>query len=320
MRAASVQARAAAAGDERPSGRRRPGGGHGMRLRRGTTARFVLLAVLIAFAAFFLIPVVWLLLAPTKTDSGLVHSNPFAFGSLHNLGTTWHYLVTFEDGALATWLRNSAVYAFGALAITLVTAIPAGYGLALTEFRGRKLLLAVTLVVMIMPASALVLPLFLEINAAHLVGSVWSVILPMSFFPFGVYLAYIYFSSHIPRDLLAAARLDGCSEWGVFWHVAVPLARPVVALVAFFSFVANWNNFFLPFVMLPSSGQYPVQVGLENLLSSTPSFNPAAGAGLDITRPELALAMLIAIAPVLIVFLFSQRALVSGMLAGATKE
>jgi multiple sugar transport system permease protein len=286
-----------------------------MRRVRVATVRSLLLLVFALFAAFFLIPVIWLVLAPTKTDNALVQSNPFAFGSLPELGTTWHYLVTFENGALLVWLRNSAVYSFGALVITLITAIPAGYGLALTEFRGRKLLLAVTLVVMIMPASALVLPLFLEVNAAHLIGTVWSVILPMSFYPFGVYLAYIYFSSSIPRDLLAAARLDGCSEWGVFRHVAVPLARPVVALVAFFSFVANWNNFFLPFVMLPS-----IQVGLENLLSSTPSFNPAAGAGLDITRPELALAMVLAIAPVLVVFLFSQRALVSGMLAGATKE
>jgi multiple sugar transport system permease protein len=322
MRAMSVPARTGTktAAQAAPPGGRRATGEQRVRRVRVATARSILLLVFALFAAFFLIPVIWLLLAPTKTDNALVQSNPFAFGSLHNVGTTWHYLVTFENGALFVWLRNSAVYAFGALAITLVTAVPAGYGLALTEFRGRKLLLAVTLVVMIMPASALVLPLFLEINAVHLIGTVWSVILPMSFFPFGVYLAYIYFSSHIPRDLLAAARLDGCSEWGVFWHVAVPLARPVVALVAFFSFVANWNNFFLPFVMLPSSNQYPIQVGLENLLSSTPSFNPAAGAGLDITRPELALAMVLAVAPVLIVFLFSQRALVSGMLAGATKE
>jgi multiple sugar transport system permease protein len=318
MRAMSIPARTPVQAP--PPGGRRPRGGPGMRRARVATARSLLLVVFALFAAFFLIPVIWLVLAPTKTDNALVQSSPFAFGSLHELGLTWHYLVTFENGALLVWLRNSAVYSFGALVITLATAIPAGYGLALTEFRGRKLLLAITLVVMIMPASALVLPLFLEINAAHLIGTVWSVILPMSFYPFGVYLAYIYFSSSIPRDLLAAARLDGCSEWGVFRHVAVPLARPVVALVAFFSFVANWNNFFLPFVMLPSSNQYPIQVGLENLLSSTPSFNPAAGAGLDITRPELALAMVLAIAPVLIVFLFSQRALVSGMLAGATKE
>jgi multiple sugar transport system permease protein len=292
MRAMSIPARTPVQAP--PPGGRRPRGGPGMRRARVATARSLLLVVFALFAAFFLIPVIWLVLAPTKTDNALVQSSPFAFGSLHELGLTWHYLVTFENGALLVWLRNSAVYSFGALVITLV--------------------------VMIMPASALVLPLFLEINAAHLIGTVWSVILPMSFYPFGVYLAYIYFSSSIPRDLLAAARLDGCSEWGVFRHVAVPLARPVVALVAFFSFVANWNNFFLPFVMLPSSNQYPIQVGLENLLSSTPSFNPAAGAGLDITRPELALAMVLAIAPVLIVFLFSQRALVSGMLAGATKE
>jgi multiple sugar transport system permease protein len=76
------------------------------------------------------------------------------------------------------------------------------------------------------------------------------VILPFSFFPFGVYLCYIFFSSTIPKDLLAAARVDGCNEWGVFRHVALPLARPVVALVAFFAFVADWNNYYLPFVML----------------------------------------------------------------------
>jgi multiple sugar transport system permease protein len=158
-------------------------------------------------------------------------------------------------------------------------------------------------------------------NAVHEVGSIWSVILPFSLFPFGVYLVYIYFSSSIPKDLLAAARLDGCDEVRVFWHVALPLARPVVALVAFFSFVGNWNNFFLPLVMLPTDQSAPIQVGLNNLLASTPAFNPVAGgADLNFDRPELALTTLLAIAPILVVFLFSQRALVSGMLAGATKE
>ena len=105
---------------------------------------------------------------------------------------------------------------------------------------------------MIMPAAALVLPIFLELNALHLIGNVLSVILPFSFFPFGVYLAYIYYSTAIPRDLLDAARIDGCGEWLVFRRVALPLAKPVVALVVFFSFVADWNNFFLPFVVLPT--------------------------------------------------------------------
>ena len=90
--------------------------------------------------------------------------------------------------------------------------------------------------------------------------------------------------------------------------------------MAFFSFVGNWNNFSLPYLVLPSSDQFPLQVGLNQLLSSTPSFNPVAGASLDITSPELAFAIVVAILPVLVVFLFSQKALVSGMLAGATKE
>jgi hypothetical protein len=88
----------------------------------------------------------------------------------------------------------------------------------------------------------------------------------------------------------------------------------------FFSFVGNWNNFFLPYLVLPSSQQFPIQVGLNQLLSSTPSFNPVAGKGLDITSPELALAIIMAILAVLVLFLFSQRTLVSGMLAGSTKE
>ena len=173
---------------------------------------------------------------------------------------------------------------------------------------------------MIMPAAALVLPLYLEINAVGLTGTIWSVILPLSFFPFGVYLAYIYYSSTVPDDLLAAARLDGCSEWQVFRHIALPLAKPVIALVSFFSFTGNWNNFFLPFVMLPDSSQYPAQVGLSNLLTASAVFNTSAGTENQILRPELALAALITILPVLIVFLFSQRALVAGMLAGGTKE
>ena len=168
---------------------------------------------------------------------------------------------------------------------------------------------------------ARVLPLFLEMNAVHLVDTPFSVILPFAFFPFGVYVAYIFFSSAIPKELLAAARVDGCSEWGVFRRVALPLARPIVALIAFFAFVADWNNFFLPFVMFTDSTKFPVQVGLQYLLSSTPSFNPSIGGNyVPILRPELALATLVAIVPVLIVFLLAQRTLVTGMLAGATKE
>ncbi|HEY4020612.1 MAG TPA: carbohydrate ABC transporter permease [Pseudonocardiaceae bacterium] len=285
-----------------------------------TVAVLVVGLLLVLLLVFFVLPALWLLLAPTKTATELVNDSPLSFGSFGNVVRAWQHLTGFENGVLFTWLRNSAVYAVGALVLTLLTSIPAGYALALSKFRGRKLLLSITLVVMIMPSAALVLPIFLELNLVGLVGTVWSIILPFSFYPFGVYLVYIYFATSLPRDLLAAARLDGATEWQIFSRVALPLAKPVVGLVAFFSFVGNWNNFFLPYLVLPGSDQFPIQVGLNQLLSSTPSFNPVAGAGLDITSPELALAIIIAILPVLVLFLFSQRTLVSGMLAGSTKE
>jgi multiple sugar transport system permease protein len=274
--------------------------------------------VLAAFLVFFVIPVLWLLLAATKTDDQLVHGNPLSFGSWSALRHNWDALTAYQSDAILLWLRNSAVYSFLALVITLAVTIPAGYALAMTDFPGRRTLLLATLVVMLMPNATLVVPLFLEINAVHLVGSLWSVVLPYSFYPFGVYLTYIYFSTALPKELLAAARIDGCSEFGAFRRIALPLAAPVIALVGFFSFVANWTNYFLPYVLLPESDQFPVQVGLGTLLSNVPQFNPTAGT-LAVQRPELALATLLAITPILVVFLFSQRFLVAGMLAGATK-
>jgi multiple sugar transport system permease protein len=274
--------------------------------------------LLLAFLVFFVLPLIWLLVAATKTDPQLVQANPLSFGSWHALRENWDALTSFQGDVILLWLRNSALYAVAALVITLAAGIPAGYALAMTEFRGRRFLLITTLVVMLMPTTTLVIPLFLELNAAHLIGSLWSVVLPYSFYPFGVYLTYIYFSTALPPDLLDAARVDGATEFQAFRRIALPLAAPVVALVGFFSFVANWTNYFLPYVMLPQSNQYPIQVGLGLLVTDVPQFNPTAGTA-AVLRPELALATLLAIGPVFVVFLFAQRFLIAGLLAGSTK-
>ena len=281
--------------------------------------RAVAILLLVVFAAFFVVPIVWLLIAPTKTDRQMLLDAPFSFGSLQTVADNWQSLVSFQDGLLWTWIGNSAFYCIAALAITLVTSIPAGYAMALTEFRGRKALLATTLIVMLVPSTALVLPIFLELSAVHLIGNPLAAILPFSFFPFGVYLTYIYFSTAISRDLLDAARIDGANEFQVFARVAMPLATPVIALVGFYSFTGNWNNYFLPYVMLPGR-KAPIQVGLAEMLSNVPQFNPTNAASSTITLSALALATIVAIAPVMIVFLFAQRFLVTGMTAGGTKE
>jgi multiple sugar transport system permease protein len=274
------------------------------------------------FTLFFVIPLVWLLLAPTKTTTqlnALEGAQPLSVGTLGQLAVNWNELVAFQDGIVWTWLGNSVLYSGVALLITLVVTIPAGYALAMTTFKFRQTLLVLTLMVMLIPNTALVLPIFLEVNAVGLVGTPWAVILPFSFFPFGVYLTYIYFSTSISRDLLDAARVDGASEFKVFRRIAMPLAMPVIALVGFFSFVTNWNNYFLPFVMVPGR-KAPIQVGLAELISNVPLFNPTTVSSITISLPQLALATVISIIPVLIVFLFSQRFLVAGLTAGATKE
>ena len=266
--------------------------------------RLLVLLTLVAFATFFLVPIIWLVLAPTKTSEQLVNESPFAFGSVGNFAHAFRTMITWQGGSLRIWLENSAIYCLSGTALAVLAAVPAGYGLAQTRFIGRRTLLWITLVAMIMPANALILPLFLELNAVRLIGTAWSIILPFGFFPFGVYLAYIYFSASIPRDLLAAARIDGAGEWHVFRHVALPLSLPIVAFVGFFAFVADWNNFYLPFVMTYDRSEYPIQVGLQLAVVGVPA-------------PDRAMATLIAITPVLILFLVAQRTLVGGLLAGA---
>jgi multiple sugar transport system permease protein len=260
---------------------------------------------LLLFAVFFGAPLLWLISATTRTDYGLATGPTLAVGSLTNLARAWQQLDAFGDHLFRRWMENSILYALSATALTLVTAIPAGYGLATGRFPGRRLLLGATVVAMTMPTTALVLPIFLELNALHLLGSALTVILPLAFFPFGVYLAYLYYATAVPRALLDAARVDGCGEWAAFRRVALPLAKPVVALVFFFSFVADWTNYFLPYVLLGDSSQYPVEVGLTDLLLGGP-------------KPPLALAALIATVPPAIVFVVSQRAVVRGLLAGAS--
>jgi multiple sugar transport system permease protein len=276
-------------------------------------------SVLTFFLLFFVVPMVWLLLAPTKSPRELLLNPPFSFGAFDTLAANWGELMAFQDGIVWVWLGNATLYSGVALIITLLVSIPAGYALAMVEFRGRKALLMVTLIVMLIPNTALVLPIFLELSALRLVGTPLSVILPFSFYPFGVYLTYIYFSTAVSRDLLNAARIDGAGEFRVFAQVAMPLATPVIALVGFFSLVANWNNYFLPFVMVPGR-KSPIQVGLAELLSNVPLFNPTTAGSVTISLPVLALATILSVAPVLIIFLFSQRFLVSGLTAGGTKE
>ncbi|MDH2393802.1 carbohydrate ABC transporter permease [Streptomyces sp. HNM0663] len=275
--------------------------------------------ILFGFAVFCLVPLIWLVLAPTNTDAQLLDGSPLSFGSFDRMVEAWRHLTDYNDGVMYNWMLNSVYYTVVSLVISVVVALLAGYALATMRFPGRKLILLVTLLAMVLPPAAVVLPLFLEINAVQLTNTAASVILPAAFYPFGVYLAFIYFATSLPKELLEAARIDGCSEVRLFLSIAVPVAKPLIALVAFFSFIANWNNYFLPYVMLSEDSKYNLPVGLGALMASTPALRPQGGTTIPITYPEAAMAGLIVVAPVAVLFLLFQRFLVRGILAGSTK-
>ncbi|RZU67090.1 multiple sugar transport system permease protein [Microterricola gilva] len=287
----------------------------------GITSRTLVWILLLGFAALSVIPMIWLVLAPSKTAVEITTLHPMAFGSFEGYVNAWNNLMTFQDGQILTWLWNSIWYTAMIVAISCVTAILAGYALATAPLPFRRGLLILTLIAMIVPPVALVLPLFLEVTALGLYDSPWSIILTSSFYPFGVFLAYIYFTSSIPKELYEAARIDGCGEFGTFMRVALPLSKGLLGMLAFFSFTAAWVNFFLPYVFVSSGEVMPLPVGLGVLFSSTPALNPAAGANiLPIRQPEIALVGLLVAIPILLVFVASAKFLTRGVLAGSVKS
>ena len=289
----------------------------------GILGYVIRLFILLVFAGYFVVPMVWLVVTTSRTPEQLFHNyNPLSFGSIDRVIQSWTDILNYQNGAITTWLGNSVRYAVLTLIGSLAVCIPAGYVLAVGRFPGRKALLWITLITMILPLSALVLPTFLELNFFGLINTQWAVILPAIFFPFGVYLTYVYYGSSLPRELLDASRVDGCSDLRVFWHIALPLARPLLGLLAFISFNANWNNFFGPYVMLQDDSLYNLPVGIATVINSTsalrPGFNPTPGA-IKFVQADAAMAGLVMIVPVVIVFMLSMRYVTRGAFTGGVK-
>jgi multiple sugar transport system permease protein len=289
-------------------------------LRRHLTPGWLAVWATLGFAlCFFGIPLIWLLVAATRSQSSLFTDPPFAVGDWATIVRTWTNLASYNDFQIVRWAVNSAIYSIGGVGLSLVSAIPAGYVLAVYRFPGRRLILILTLIAMITPNQAIVLPLYLEMNLLGLNNTYLGLILATGFFPFGVYLAYIYYASSLPAGILDSARIDGCTRLRLFLKIGLPLARPAIALVAFFSFVASWSNYFLAFVLLSSDDLYNLPLGLTTLISGSGALNNTTPSDIPVRMPEAIQAAILVIAPVLVVFLISQRYVRSGQLSGAVK-
>ncbi|HLJ34781.1 MAG TPA: carbohydrate ABC transporter permease [Ktedonobacteraceae bacterium] len=230
--------------------------------RRLNLESIIPMILLVLFTIYFLIPYFWLIVSSTKNAGDLFGTFGLWFAPNFNLFSNLQQLFTYQDGIFVRWLLNTVLYAgVGALVGTWFSAM-AGYALAKYVFRGRNLMFSLVLGAILVPGTALALPLYLMMSQVGLTNTYWAVLLPSIVSPFGVYLSRIYAASAVPDELLEAARIDGANEYRTF-TIALHLMIPALVTIFLFQFVAIWNNYFLPLVMLSDEKLFPITVGLE---------------------------------------------------------
>ena len=292
--------------DRQPrTSRRRPVGG-----QRSN----VLTIALLACAAYFLLPLAWLVIASTKSNSDLFSTFGLWFAHFNLVGNL-RDVFTFQGGIYISWLRNTIFYAVtsGVGAAALATA--AGYAFAKLHFPGGNALFAIVLGAIMVPLTALAIPTYLLFSKVGLTNTPWAIILPSLVSPFGVYLMRIYAADAIPDSLLESARIDGASEARIFFSVALRLLAPGFVTVLLFALVATWNNYFLPLIMLNSPQYFPLTVGLAQWQSTS-----AAGSGSQALFSMVITGSLVSIIPLVVAFLFLQRYWQSGLATGGVKQ
>ena len=262
---------------------------------------------------YFLVPLLWVVIAATKSQPDLLDSPALWFAEF-NLVDNIGQLFREDDGVYGKWLVNTALYSgLSALGATALAAA-AGYGLARFQFLGKRLFETALLGMIMVPATALVLPTYLILSEVDLVDTMWAVILPSLLSPFGAYLVRVYVDESVPVELIDAARIDRAGELRIFWQVVLPMMRPAIVTVFLFTLVATWNNYFLPLVMLSDADLYPLTVGL------TTWFNTAQQeAGTRMLFNLVVTGSLLAIVPLVVAFVLLQRFWRSGAAAGALK-
>jgi multiple sugar transport system permease protein len=280
-------------------------------LKRGTTTVLTLVCVL--FAIFTLTPIAWIVINSTKTQANIFETFGFWFARPFSLFHNFALLGQNIDGygTYAVWLGNTALYAvLGGGGATVLSAF-AGYGFARFRFRGSRILFYFVIAALLVPITAITLPLYLTYAKVHLINSVWGMILPSMVTPVGVYLMRVYTEVSVPRELIDAARLDGAGELRIFFRLALPLMVPGLMTVLLLSIVGVWNNYFLPLIIFSQNRLYPLTVGLGLWAER------AQNSGNTELFPLVVIGGLVTIIPLIALFLILQRYWRSGLLLGS---
>lgn len=193
-------------------------------------------------------------------------------------------------------------------ALTLLFCSMAGYAFAMLEFRFKKPLFALVLGTLMVPAFMNMIPSFMVMDALGWIDTHRALYLPGAASAFGIFLMRQFAASTVPKELLSAARIDGASELGIYWRIALPLMKPALGTLGLITFISSWNNFMNPLIVMRTAENYTLPLALRSLFSTTSTEWGALMAG-----------SAIATLPLLVLFVISSRQLIAGLTAGAVK-
>ena len=272
--------------------------------REAHIGRALLYSALVVGAVIALFPMLWMVSA-SLMPTGEATSDPPRF--LPSRVTGEHYRALFTRLNVGRYLVNSTIVALTVTAISLFVNSMAGYAFAKLRFRGRDRLFRMLTTGLVIPVQVAMLPLFLLMKELGMINTYWGVIVPGLASIFGIFLVRQYALS-IPDDLLDAARIDGAGELRIYWSIVLPTIRPILATLAIWTFLATWNDFMWPLIVLSDESRFTLPVALANL------------SGEHVADTELMMAgSVLTVLPVMLVFLFLQRFYVAGITAGSVK-
>lgn len=282
--------------------------------RTRSRPRAVITLVLWASVLYFLLPLVWLAFASTKTNTGLFTSFGLWFAPEFALGDNIVAVFSYKDGIFGRWLLNSVLYAGSAALLSALLSTMAGYAFAKYRFPGDRVVFMIILGSIMIPATALALPQFVLASTFRLADSPLAVILPAVAVPIGVLIMRLFAQDAVPDSLIEAARVDGAGELRIFAQIAFRLLGPGFVTVLLFSLVGAWNNYLLPLMMIRSEELYPVTVGLAQLNAAS-----QATGGSSVLYSTILTGSVISIIPLILAFAYLQRYWQRGLTAGSVK-
>ena len=275
--------------------------------KKNTVLSVLLIIFFVIVALITILPLLLLFVSSFRPGSdlmryGLNFDVNWATANLDN-----YQLLFSGQNNYFTWYKNSLVITVVQVVLALLLSASVGYGFAMYNFKFKNALFACVLVVMMIPTEVIILPLYQLVIKLGIMDSMWGIILPYVVVPMLIFFFRQYLSG-IPKDFLDAARVDGCTEYGIFARIMVSLMKPSFAAMGIYQGMSSWNNFLWPMIVVRSQTKITLPVGLQSLMSPY-------GNNYDI----LIAGSCFAIVPILILFICFQSYFIEGMTAGGVK-